>query len=110
MTGAAIGAHGLGKTYGRRGGGHRALDDCSFRLPAGRVCTLVGPNRAGKSTLFNLAAGMGRPTAGSLSVLGSADPGDVRDRTAFVPQDKPLLALAALAVYAAFRVLRRLHG
>ncbi len=33
---------------------------------------------------------MDRPTAGSLSVLGSADPGDVRDRIAFVPQDKPL--------------------
>ncbi|MFE9461859.1 ABC transporter ATP-binding protein [Streptomyces californicus] len=90
MTGVAIEAHGLGKTYGRRGGGHRALDDCSFRLPAGRVCALVGPNGAGKSTLLNLAAGMDRPTAGSLSVLGSAAPGDVRDRIAFVPQDKPL--------------------
>ncbi|MFE7142328.1 ABC transporter ATP-binding protein [Streptomyces sp. NPDC057644] len=90
MTEAAIEAHGLGKTYGRRGGGHRALHDCSFRLPAGRVCALVGPNGAGKSTLLNLAAGLDRPGAGSLAVLGSTEPADVRDRVAYVAQDKPL--------------------
>ncbi len=90
MTGVAIEAHGLGKTYGRRGGGHRALHDCSFRLPAGRVCALVGPNGAGKSTLLNLAAGLDRPGAGSLAVLGSTEPADVRDRIAYVAQDKPL--------------------
>ncbi|EFE75724.1 ABC transporter ATP-binding protein [Streptomyces filamentosus] len=90
MTGVAIEAHGLGKTYGRRGGGHRALHDCSFRLPAGRVCALVGPNGAGKSTLLNLAAGLDRPGAGSLAVLGSTEPAAVRDRIAYVAQDKPL--------------------
>ncbi|PCG83406.1 ABC transporter ATP-binding protein [Streptomyces sp. WZ.A104] len=93
MTGVAIEAHGLGMTYGRGGGGHRALHDCSFRLPAGRVCALVGPNGAGKSTLLNLAAGAARPSAGSLTVLGStgpAGPAAVRERIAHVPQDKPL--------------------
>ncbi|MBK3560056.1 ABC transporter ATP-binding protein [Streptomyces sp. MBT56] len=90
MTGVAIEAHGLGKTYGHRGGGHRALHDCSFRLPAGRVCALVGPNGAGKSTLLNLAAGLDRPGAGSLAVLGSTEPAAVRDRIAYVAQDKPL--------------------
>lgn len=90
MTGVAIEAHGLGKTYGRGGGGHRALHDCSFRLPAGRVCALVGPNGAGKSTLLSLAAGLDRPTAGSLTVLGSTVPGDVRARIAYISQDKPL--------------------
>ncbi len=90
MTGAVIEARGLGMTYGRRGGARTALDGCSFRLPAGRVCALVGPNGAGKSTLLNLAAGLARPSAGSLTVLGSADPSAVRDRVAYVPQDKPL--------------------
>ncbi|MFD4277033.1 ABC transporter ATP-binding protein [Streptomyces cyaneofuscatus] len=90
MTGAVIEARGLGMTYGRRGGARTALDGCSFRLPAGRVCALVGPNGAGKSTLLNLAAGLARPSAGSLAVLGSADPSAVRDRIAYVPQDKPL--------------------
>ncbi|ROQ67319.1 ABC-2 type transport system ATP-binding protein [Streptomyces sp. 840.1] len=88
MTGAAIEADGLGMKYRGRGGGW-ALRDCSFRLPAGRVCALVGPNGAGKSTLLSLAAGFLRPAEGTVRVLGST-PGDARARMAFVAQDKPL--------------------
>ncbi|WP_371777070.1 ABC transporter ATP-binding protein [Streptomyces sp. NBC_01438] len=88
MTGAAIEAEGLGMKYRGRGGGW-ALRDCSFRLPAGRVCALVGPNGAGKSTLLSLAAGFLRPAEGTVRVLGTA-PGDARSRMAFVAQDKPL--------------------
>ncbi|MEU9061097.1 ABC transporter ATP-binding protein [Streptomyces sp. NPDC048430] len=87
MTGAAIEANGLGMTYGRKRG--RALRDCSFRLPAGRVCALVGPNGAGKSTLLALTAGLLRPTEGSVRVLGTG-PGEARPRIAYVSQDKPL--------------------
>ncbi|MYT97269.1 MULTISPECIES: ABC transporter ATP-binding protein [unclassified Streptomyces] len=90
MTDAAIEARGLTMAYGRGGRTRTALDGCSFRLPAGRVCALVGPNGAGKSTLLNLAAGLARPNAGSLAVLGSAEPAAVRGRIAYVPQDKPL--------------------
>ncbi|WNI30277.1 ABC transporter ATP-binding protein [Streptomyces sp. ITFR-6] len=88
MTGAAIEADGLGMKYRGRGGGW-ALRDCSFRLPAGRVCALVGPNGAGKSTLLGLAAGLLRPVEGTLRVLGSS-PAEARSRVAFVAQDKPL--------------------
>ncbi|MFI6650975.1 ABC transporter ATP-binding protein [Streptomyces sp. NPDC050529] len=88
MTGAVIEAVGLGMRYRRRDIGW-ALRDCSFRLPAGRVCALVGPNGAGKSTLLALAAGFLRPTQGTLSVLGTT-PGEARARMAFVAQDKPL--------------------
>ncbi|MFG3141543.1 ABC transporter ATP-binding protein [Streptomyces sp. NPDC048211] len=88
MTGAVIEATGLGMKYRRRDIGW-ALRDCSFRLPAGRVCALVGPNGAGKSTLLALAAGFLRPTQGTLTVLGAA-PGTTRSRMAFVAQDKPL--------------------
>ncbi|MFJ8754082.1 ABC transporter ATP-binding protein [Streptomyces sp. NPDC102441] len=87
MTGAAIEANGLGMTYGRKRGW--ALRDCSFRLPAGRICALVGPNGAGKSTLLALAAGLLRPAEGSVRVLGTA-PGEARPRIAYVSQDKPL--------------------
>ncbi|MER7735813.1 ABC transporter ATP-binding protein [Streptomyces erythrochromogenes] len=76
-----IEASGLGVRYARRGGW--ALRDCSFRLPAHRVCALVGPNGAGKSTLLALAAGLLRPTEGTIS----APP---REETAYVGQDKPL--------------------
>lgn len=88
MTGATIEADGLGMKYRGRAGGW-ALRGCSFRLPAGRVCALVGPNGAGKSTLLGIAAGFLRPAEGTVRVLGSA-PGDVRERVAFVAQDKPL--------------------
>ncbi|MEV7235248.1 ABC transporter ATP-binding protein [Streptomyces sp. NPDC051020] len=88
MTGAAIEATGLGMTYGRKSGGW-ALRDCSFRLPAGRVCALVGPNGAGKSTLLSLAAGFLRPVEGTLRIL-DATPAEARTRMAFVAQDKPL--------------------
>ncbi|MEU0059474.1 ABC transporter ATP-binding protein [Streptomyces sp. NPDC006334] len=83
----ALEAHGLGMRY-RRGW---ALRDCTFRLPAGRVCGLVGPNGAGKTTLLSIAAHVLKPTQGSLSLFGEA-PGSVESgrRTAFLAQDKPL--------------------
>ncbi|GGW54174.1 ABC transporter ATP-binding protein [Streptomyces xantholiticus] len=97
MTATAIEANGLGLGYGRRG--HRALDGCSFRVPAGRVCALAGPNGAGKSSLLALAAGLLRPTGGTLRVLdgipsdarGSTSRAEgLRGRIAYVAQDKPL--------------------
>ncbi|MEU6342515.1 ABC transporter ATP-binding protein [Streptomyces sp. NPDC046977] len=65
------------------------LRDCSFRLPAGRICALVGPNGAGKSTLLALAAGLLRPAEGQMRVLGTT-PATARARVAYVAQDKPL--------------------
>ncbi|MBQ0852500.1 MULTISPECIES: ABC transporter ATP-binding protein [Streptomyces] len=67
-----------------------ALKDCSFRLPAGRICGLVGPNGAGKTTLLSIAARVLEPTQGTLGLFGAApgpvDPG----RTAFLAQERPL--------------------
>ncbi|WP_432197008.1 ABC transporter ATP-binding protein [Streptomyces sp. bgisy027] len=87
MTGTAIEAAALSRTFGRRR--KAALDACDFRLPTGSVCAVVGPNGAGKSTLLALAAGLIRPTDGTLTVLGQA-PAAVRERLAYVAQDKPL--------------------
>ncbi|WP_445394784.1 ABC transporter ATP-binding protein [Streptomyces sp. LE64] len=95
MTETAIEAADLGKRYGgrraRTAGAATgwALRNCTFRLPAGRVCAVVGPNGAGKSTLLTLAAGLGHPTEGALSVLG-ATPAAARPRIAYVAQEKPL--------------------
>jgi ABC-2 type transport system ATP-binding protein len=93
MTDTAIEADALSLRYGRR---RQALSDCSFRLPAGCVCALTGPNGAGKSTLLALAAGLLRPTRGSLRVLG-ADPSAVRPRIAYVSQEKPLYPQLTIA-------------
>ncbi|MER5493796.1 ABC transporter ATP-binding protein [Streptomyces sp. NPDC002454] len=95
MTETAIEAADLGKRYGgrraRTAGAATgwALRNCTFRLPAGRVCAVVGPNGAGKSTLLTLAAGLGHLTEGALSVLG-ATPAAARPRIAYVAQEKPL--------------------
>ncbi|MFE1426711.1 ABC transporter ATP-binding protein [Streptomyces fungicidicus] len=87
MTVPAIEADALGKRFGRRAAW--ALRDCSFRLPAGRVCAVVGPNGAGKSTLLALVVGLLAPTEGTVAVLGT-DPASARPRVGFVDQDKPL--------------------
>ncbi|MGP3981407.1 ABC transporter ATP-binding protein [Streptomyces sp. KR80] len=84
---AALEAVGLGMRYARRR--EHVLRDCSFRLPTGRICALVGPNGAGKSTLLALAAGLLRPTEGTVRVLG-ARPIESRERVAYVAQNKPL--------------------
>ncbi|MFE5481712.1 ABC transporter ATP-binding protein [Streptomyces sp. NPDC056527] len=81
-SGTALSTEGLGKRYDGREAGW-ALRDCSFSLPAGRVCAVVGPNGAGKSTLLALAAGLLRPTEGSVQA-------PAREHLAYVAQDKPL--------------------
>ncbi|WP_230195335.1 ABC transporter ATP-binding protein [Streptomyces coriariae] len=94
MTDTAMAATALGKRFGRRGGW--ALRECTFRLPAGRVCAVVGPNGAGKSTLLALAAGLLAPTEGRVTVLGT-DPASARARVGYVAQDKPLYPQLSVA-------------
>ena len=88
-TGIALHAAGLGKRYGRR----RALSGCDIAIPSGSVTALVGPNGAGKSTLLNIAAGLARPTEGSIRVLGldpDREAAALLPRLGFVAQDHPL--------------------
>ncbi len=84
----AIESHQVSRRYRR----NWALRECSLSVPAGRVTALVGPNGAGKTTLLNLAAGLLRPTAGRVTVLGGERPGSdaARARIGFVAQDAPL--------------------
>jgi ABC-2 type transport system ATP-binding protein len=87
MTSAVV-ATGLGKRYRGRWG----LRECSLEIPQGRVAALVGPNGAGKTTLLQLAAGLLRPTSGTVSVFGRTPDRDVDvlPEIGFVAQDVPL--------------------
>ena len=78
----------LGKRYGKRW----ALASCSLDVPAGSVTALVGPNGAGKTTLLHLAAGLLRPSAGRVEVLGGDPARDLGllPRIGLVAQDMPL--------------------
>jgi ABC-2 type transport system ATP-binding protein len=57
-------------------------------VPAGQVVGLVGPNGAGKTTFLELAAGLLRPTTGTITVRG---------RAGFVAQDAPVYAGLSVA-------------
>lgn len=81
----ALTVRNLSKHYGN--GKVRALDDCSFTLPANCVIALVGANGAGKSTLIGIVSGMVRPTAGDFQV---GEGGQDDSRVVLLSQDKPL--------------------
>jgi len=61
----AIGARGLGKSFGAT----RALDGVNFSVQPGRIVGLIGPNGAGKTTALKALLGLTR-FDGELSVLG----------------------------------------
>lgn len=82
----ALRAVGLRHRYGRN---RWALDECTLTIPAGRVVALIGPNGAGKTTLLNIAAGLVRPTVGTVEVAGEA-PDRRLSQIGYVAQDAPL--------------------
>jgi ABC-2 type transport system ATP-binding protein len=94
-AGAILRAHDLGKRFR----GRWALEGCTLDLPAGRVIGLVGPNGAGKSTLLALAAGMLKPSAGTIEVCGDAPAATPEQmaKVGFVAQDAPAYATLSVA-------------
>jgi len=85
-----VNAEGLRKTFEAPGGGSlHAVNDVSLTMRAGELTALVGPDGAGKTTLLRMMAGLLKPDAGRLQVLGidvSADPQAVQDRISYMPQ------------------------
>ena len=62
----------LTKTYGTGAGVVHALTGVSLVLGTGSFTAVMGPSGSGKSTLLNCAAGLERPTGGTVSVGGEA--------------------------------------
>ncbi|MGW0860838.1 ATP-binding cassette domain-containing protein [Streptomyces koelreuteriae] len=48
-----------------------ALDGVSLSFPAGTFTAVMGPSGSGKSTLLQCAAGLDRPTSGSVTIGGT---------------------------------------
>jgi cell division transport system ATP-binding protein len=79
-------------------GGHEALRGVSVEIPPGEMVTVTGHSGAGKSTLLKLAAGIERPSSGTvvvqgqnLGALGETALAMLRRRIGFVFQDHKLL-------------------
>lgn len=73
-----------------RGGAYVAIEAASFSVAPGEFVAIVGPTGGGKSTLLNLAAGLLRPTAGTVSTFGRRVDG-INRRAAYLFQQDVLL-------------------
>lgn len=56
--------------------GSFTLENISFRVAPGEAVGLFGPNGSGKSTIFNILAGLVRPSSGEVRFLEKYAPGD----------------------------------
>src|SRR5512147_2129233 len=85
----AIETHGLRKTFGE----FVAVNGIDLAVPAGSFYGFLGPNGAGKSTTIKCLTGLLKPTAGSITILGTnpmTDPVSVKRRIGVVPEDLAL--------------------
>jgi ABC-2 type transport system ATP-binding protein len=73
-TEIAVDAQGLSKHFGAT----VALNGLDLRIRAGEIYGLLGPNGSGKTTFIRCVAGLLRPEAGTLTVLGGAPRAAVR--------------------------------
>jgi ABC-2 type transport system ATP-binding protein len=98
----ALNSHGLAERNGnahpivelknvtRRFGDKVALDNVTFRVPAGSVVGLVGENGAGKTTLIKHILGLLKAQSGSVRVFGLdpvADPVGVLSRIGYLSEE-----------------------
>ncbi|NBC37623.1 ATP-binding cassette domain-containing protein [Novosphingobium sp. FSY-8] len=76
-----------------------ALSQFTLTVEPGETVAIVGPSGAGKSTLFQLAQRFYDPQGGVVKLDGvpliSADPAEIRQRIALVPQEGTLFAASA---------------
>jgi ABC-type multidrug transport system ATPase subunit len=85
-TEPAVRARALAKSFA---GGVRALDGVDLDVPAGRLVGVIGGNGSGKTTLLRVLAGILRPDAGEVRVMGT-DPRRDRSAAAYAGQHAAL--------------------
>jgi putative ABC transport system ATP-binding protein len=67
---AIIRLTGVEKAYRTGKLSYRALRGVDLAIEPGEMVAIVGPSGSGKTTILNLACGIDRPTAGSVTVTG----------------------------------------
>lgn len=77
---------GLRKSYGK----HEAVRGIDFSVAENEIFALIGPNGAGKTTTLRMIATILQPSGGSAIMDGidvAADPGAVRERISYLPEE-----------------------
>ncbi|MFF8534548.1 ABC transporter ATP-binding protein [Streptomyces sp. SAS_267] len=69
--GLAVELRGVRRQYGRGKGAVHALGGVDLALPRGTFTAVMGPSGSGKSTFLQCAAGLDRPSAGSVRLGGT---------------------------------------
>ena len=80
----SISAHHIGKSYGNV----RALGDISFDVDPGEIYGIIGPDGAGKTTLFRILTTLILADAGTATVTGLdvvKDYREIRNRIGYMP-------------------------
>lgn len=80
-----IEVNGVSKSYGKI----RALDNVSFSVKEGEMFGLIGPDGAGKSSLYRMLATLLLPDSGTLTVLGLDSVKDyraLRSKIGYMPE------------------------
>jgi putative ABC transport system ATP-binding protein len=75
----AVALRDVRKVHGKGDGAVVALDGVSVALPRGSFTAIMGPSGSGKSTFLNVAAGLDRPTSGTVA-LGDTDLAGLSER------------------------------
>jgi putative ABC transport system ATP-binding protein len=71
VTTPAIGLRDVRKVYGKGEGSVVALDGISLDIAPGSFTAIMGPSGSGKSTFLHVAAGLDRPTSGTVALAGT---------------------------------------
>ncbi len=110
----ALEAQHLKKSYRQGGKQVQAVVDVSLTLAAGEVLAFLGPNGAGKTTTIKLIAGLIRPDAGTVRIVGRdphQDPGTLAQVGAVLEGNRNLYwRLTPLQNLEYFGVLRGLSA
>src|SRR5512140_721245 len=80
-------------TFAARGGeapSYTAVKDVTLSIAPGEFVSIVGPTGCGKSTLLNVAAGLLKPSSGSVKVFGEPLAG-VNRRAGYMFQSEALM-------------------
>ena len=89
----------------KRFGGRPAVEGIDLSIAPGELHAILGPNGAGKTTTLRIVAGLLKPDAGSVRVMGHdvlTAPEDAKRVLAFLPDDPLLYAKLRAMEYLEF--------